>query len=59
MATDFVLNSMEEKAQDLVDVKDYFDSHVNNGHLSEDYTLNEDYDLSYEYSGLRFHRVRG
>ena len=32
--------------QDLVDVKDYFDSHVNNGHLNEDYTLNEDYDLS-------------
>ena len=41
---DFIPDSLDETAQDLVDIKDYFDSLVENGRLNEDYTLNEDYD---------------
>ena len=42
--TDFVPDALDEAAQDLMDIKDYFDSLVENGRLNEDYTLNEDYD---------------
>ncbi len=41
---DFIPDSLDETAQDLVDIKDYFDSLVENGRLNDDYTLNEDYD---------------
>ena len=41
---DFIPDSLDETAQDLVDIKDYYDSLVENGRLNEDYTLNEDYD---------------
>ena len=40
---DFVPDALDETAQDLVDIKDYFDSLVEDGRLNEDYTLNEDY----------------
>ncbi|SFE69037.1 ribonuclease III domain-containing protein [Succiniclasticum ruminis] len=41
---DFIPDSLDEIAQDLVDIKDYFDSLVEIGRLNDDYTLNEDYD---------------
>ena len=41
---DMVPNSLDETAQELMDIKDYFDSLVESGRLNEDYTLNTDYD---------------
>ena len=40
---DFVPDALDETAQDLMDIKDYYDSLVEEGRLNEDYTLNEDY----------------
>ena len=36
--------SLDERAQELMDIKDYFDSLVESGRLYEDYTLNPDYE---------------
>ena len=36
--------SLDERAQELVDIKDYFDSLVECGRLNEAYTLNPDYE---------------
>lgn len=41
---DFVPDALDETAQDLMDIKDYYDSLVADGRLNEDYTLNEDYE---------------
>ena len=36
--------SLDERAQELMDIKDYFDSLVESGRLYEDYTLNPNYE---------------
>ena len=36
--------SLDERAQELMDIKDYFNSLVESGRLYEDYTLNPDYE---------------
>jgi ribonuclease-3 len=36
--------SLDERVQELMDIKDYFDSLVESGRLYEDYTLNPDYE---------------
>ena len=36
--------SLDERAQELMDIKDYYDSLVESGRLYEDYTLNPDYE---------------
>ena len=40
---DFVPDTLDETARDLMEIKDYFDSLVEEGRLNEDYTLNADY----------------
>ena len=42
--TDFVPDTLDETARDLMEIKDYFDSLVEEGRLNEDYTLNADYE---------------
>lgn len=41
---DLLPESLDERAQELMDIKDYFDSLVESGRLYEDYTLNPDYE---------------
>ena len=41
---DFVPDTLDETARDLMEIKDYFDSLVEEGRLNEDYTLNADYE---------------
>ncbi len=41
---DLLPESLDERAQELMDIKDYFDSLVESGRLHEDYTLNPDYE---------------
>jgi len=41
---DFVPDALDETARDLMEIKDYFDSLVEEGRLNEDYTLNADYE---------------
>ena len=41
---DLLPESLDERAQELMDIKDYFDSLVESGRLYEDYTLNPNYE---------------
>ena len=41
---DLLPESLDERAQELMDIKDYYDSLVESGRLYEDYTLNPDYE---------------
>lgn len=41
---DFVPDALDETTQDLMDIKDYFDSLVESGRLDESYTLNDEYE---------------
>ena len=41
---DMVPDSLDEQGQELMDIKDYYDSLVESGRLHEDYTLNPGYD---------------
>ena len=43
-AEDVELMDLDEEGQDLLEIKEYFDSLVESGRLNEDYSLNEEYD---------------
>jgi len=36
--------TMDEETEEMLDIKEYFDSLVESGRLNEDYSLNEEYD---------------
>lgn len=40
---EMVWSGRDDETQELLDIKEYFDSLVASGRLNEDYTLNEDY----------------
>ncbi len=43
-ADDLILSSLDDEAEELLEIKEYFDSLVEEGRLNEDYSLNEDYE---------------
>ena len=43
-ADDLLLSPLDEECEDLLEIKEYFDSLVEEGRLNPDYSLNEDYE---------------
>ena len=43
-ADDFMPDELDEGGQELLEIREYFDSLVEEGRLNEDYSLNEDYE---------------